>query len=85
MSSPSVPRDPCAYLNKKLSQEGGLPDAHKEVLHELLNFYEKRLWHQLTVALLEYVKAPYFKDQIELYDEFIADFETSKGKEMKEP
>eukprot|EP00096_Caligus_rogercresseyi_P002289 TRINITY_DN1437_c0_g1_i1.p1 TRINITY_DN1437_c0_g1~~TRINITY_DN1437_c0_g1_i1.p1 ORF type:complete len:429 (-),score=154.21 TRINITY_DN1437_c0_g1_i1:70-1227(-) len=76
MSSPSVPRDPCAYLNKKLSQEGGLPDAHKEVLHELLNFYEKRLWHQLTVALLEYVKAPYFKDQIELYDEFIADFET---------
>ncbi|CAB4058199.1 PSMD13 [Lepeophtheirus salmonis] len=75
MSSPSVPRDPSAYLNKRLA-ENGINEKEKEALNELLNYYEKRLWHQLTVSLLEYVKAPYFTDKINLYNEFIADFET---------
>lgn len=44
-------------------------------LHQL---YEKRLWHELTEALLKFVKEEHFKTNgglTELYEQFLSDFE----------
>ncbi|XP_065669033.1 26S proteasome non-ATPase regulatory subunit 13 isoform X2 [Hydra vulgaris] len=44
----------------------------------LQQFYEKRLWHELTVELLSFIKDDYFKTNkglIEIYENFLSDFE----------
>lgn len=45
---------------------------------QIQQLYEKRLWHELTEALLVLVKEDYFKSNgglVELYENFLADFE----------
>ncbi|XP_053490808.1 26S proteasome non-ATPase regulatory subunit 13-like isoform X1 [Ictalurus furcatus] len=46
--------------------------------HELEDLYNRKLWHQLTLKLTEFVKDPYFKTGdtlIQLYENFLSDFE----------
>ncbi|MCJ8737406.1 hypothetical protein PDJAM_G00023690 [Pangasius djambal] len=46
--------------------------------HELEDLYNRKLWHQLTLKLTEFVKDPYFKagdTLIQLYENFLSDFE----------
>uniref|UniRef100_A0A4W4DNS7 26S proteasome non-ATPase regulatory subunit 13 n=1 Tax=Electrophorus electricus TaxID=8005 RepID=A0A4W4DNS7_ELEEL len=46
--------------------------------HALEDLYNKKLWHQLTLKMTEFVKDPYFKSGdslIQLYDNFLSDFE----------
>ncbi|KAI4898521.1 hypothetical protein NFI96_013745 [Prochilodus magdalenae] len=46
--------------------------------HDFEELYNKKLWHQLTLKLSEFVKDPYFKSDdrlIELYENFLCDFE----------
>uniref|UniRef100_A0A8D3DUK5 26S proteasome non-ATPase regulatory subunit 13 n=1 Tax=Scophthalmus maximus TaxID=52904 RepID=A0A8D3DUK5_SCOMX len=46
--------------------------------HSLEELYNKRLWHQLTLKLTDFVKDPCFKTGdglIQLYDNFLSDFE----------
>ena len=44
-------------------------------LSEFLAFY-RRLWHQLTIVLMELVKRPEVTNQLkEIYENVIADFE----------
>lgn len=67
-------RDVKGYISRKQSEGGAMaPDwAH---LGEL---YEKKLWHQLTLTLTEFVKSDYFNKYgglVELYENFLADFE----------
>lgn len=67
-------RDVKGYLSKKQS-EGGPLASDWVSLGEL---YEKRLWHQLTLKLTEFVKNDYFAQNgglVEMFENFIADFE----------
>lgn len=67
-------RDVKGYLSRKQS-EGGPLASHWVSLGEL---YEKRLWHQLTLKLTEFVKNDYFAQNgglVEMFENFIADFE----------
>lgn len=70
-----MPRDVQAYLTAKQCNCG--PDVASEWA-KLEEMYNKRLWHQLTLTLLEFVKHPSLADGdglMKLYDNFIADFE----------
>jgi 26S proteasome regulatory subunit N9 len=45
---------------------------------ELEDLYSRKLWHQLTVRLKEFVKSDCFngsKGLLELYEKFVSDFE----------
>lgn len=45
---------------------------------KLESFYNKKLWHQLTTSLLEFVKHPSLQtnnELVQLYENFVADFE----------
>nr|CAG4643948.1 EOG090X05V9 [Lepidurus arcticus] len=45
---------------------------------KLETLYNKKLWHQLTVEILEFVRSPVFStgsELIDLYENFLADFE----------
>lgn len=67
-------RDVKGYLSRKQS-EGGPLASDWVSLGEL---YEKRLWHQLTLRLTEFVKNDYFAQNgglVEMFENFIADFE----------
>lgn len=67
-------RDVKGYLSRKQS-EGGPLASDWVSLGEL---YEKRLWHQLTLILTEFVKNDYFAQNgglVEMFENFIADFE----------
>ncbi|CAH3043279.1 unnamed protein product [Porites lobata] len=67
-------RDVKGYLSRKQS-EGGPLASDWVSLGEL---YEKRLWHQLTLKLTEFVKNDYFAQNgglVEMFENFIADFE----------
>jgi len=66
-------RDPRAFLAKK-SSEGVLADQYVT----LQQLYEKRLWHELTVEMLTFVKNDHFQQNgglVELYENFLEDFE----------
>lgn len=66
-------KDPKVYLSKMCS-DGPLADQWV-VLQQL---YEKRLWHELTLEMLKFVKNDHFKHNgglLELYENFLADFE----------
>ncbi|KAI5608562.1 26S proteasome non-ATPase regulatory subunit 13 [Silurus asotus] len=46
--------------------------------HALEDLYNRKLWHQLTLKLTEFVKDPYFNSGdtlIQLYENFLSDFE----------
>ncbi|KAJ7379184.1 26S proteasome non-ATPase regulatory subunit 13 [Desmophyllum pertusum] len=67
-------RDVKGFLSKKQS-EGGPLASEWVALGEL---YEKKLWHQLTLKLTEFVKNDHFVKNgglVEMYDNFLADFE----------
>jgi len=71
----NMPRDVQAYLT---AQQSNSPPEVAATFVTLEEFYNKRLWHQLTLALLEFVKDPVFVGNdglVKLYDNFIADFE----------
>jgi len=69
-----------AFLQKKQQEEGNRMDdtSSESWWSEFETLYNKRLWHQLTVKLLAFVKRPdaSSSDLVDLYDNFIADFET---------
>ncbi|XP_015762011.1 PREDICTED: 26S proteasome non-ATPase regulatory subunit 13-like [Acropora digitifera] len=67
-------RDVKGFLSRKQS-EGGPLASDWAVLGEL---YEKKLWHQLTLKLAQFVKDDYFVQNeglVEMYENFLADFE----------
>lgn len=38
--------------------------------------YNKKLWHQLTIKLLEFIHKEQPRNLVEIYENFISDFET---------
>lgn len=60
------------YLNQKKQSS----PANEVWWTEFENLYSKKLWHQLTLKLLEYVRRGESGDLVELYENFITDFET---------
>lgn len=70
-----MPRDVQSYLTAQQS------DSSPEISSVFASFedlYNKRLWHQLTLGLLDFVKHPSFATGdglLKLYENFIADFE----------
>lgn len=67
-SKPSV----SAFLQEQ--QKSSLPEAFAE----FEDLYTKRLWHQLSVKLLEFVQLESAKqlNLVAIYENFISDFET---------
>jgi len=63
-----------AYLQDLQKKSGGL----SEYFGSFEQLFDKRLWHQLSVKLLEFVQLEQAKqfNLVELYENFIADFET---------
>ena len=63
-----------AFLNGQASKQPELA----EVFAELRSFYERKLWHELTMKLEEAVALPAFQQGdllIQLYHNFLVDFE----------
>ncbi|OWF44717.1 26S proteasome non-ATPase regulatory subunit 13 [Mizuhopecten yessoensis] len=70
-----MPRDVGAYLAEQQRKTTGDLATDWGQLEE---FYNKKLWHQLTLKLLEFVKNPIFTKGdglIRMYENFLADFE----------
>ncbi|KAI9019738.1 hypothetical protein DFJ74DRAFT_644064 [Hyaloraphidium curvatum] len=65
--------DPTAFIRKTRSEA---PDSLKQLFTRFEELYDRKLWHQLTVALEKFVDipeaAPYL---IPVYENFISDFE----------
>uniref|UniRef100_A0A3B5LKT7 26S proteasome non-ATPase regulatory subunit 13 n=1 Tax=Xiphophorus couchianus TaxID=32473 RepID=A0A3B5LKT7_9TELE len=69
-------KDVSGYLKQQQSSSS-TPEMAAE-WHAMEDFYNKRLWHQLTLKLTDFVKDPFFKTGdglIQLYENFISDFE----------
>uniref|UniRef100_A0A674N5Z4 Proteasome 26S subunit, non-ATPase 13 n=1 Tax=Takifugu rubripes TaxID=31033 RepID=A0A674N5Z4_TAKRU len=69
-------KDVSGYLKQQQSTSS-TPEMAAE-WHMLEEFHNKRLWHQLTLKLTDFVKDPCFKSGdglIQLYDNFLNDFE----------
>ncbi|XP_062595435.1 26S proteasome non-ATPase regulatory subunit 13-like [Saccostrea cucullata] len=70
-----MPRDVGAYLSEQQRKTSGEVASEWGQIEEL---YNKKLWHQLTLKLLNFVKNPIFSKGdglIKMYENFIADFE----------
>nr|UCK81615.1 26S proteasome non-ATPase regulatory subunit 13 [Arenicola marina] len=68
-------KDVPSYLGEQQKKTTGDVAQEFETFEEL---YNKKLWHQLTLRLLEFVKHPSFSQGdglIKLYNNFISDFE----------
>jgi len=68
-------RDVSKYLTTKQSSSD--PELAVQ-WGKLESFYNKKLWHQLTIELLQFVKHPSLQtgnELVQLYENFIADFE----------
>lgn len=68
-------RDVPKYLSSKQSSVDQVLAAEWAKLE---SFYNKKLWHQLTTSLLEFVKHPSLQSNnelVQLYENFVADFE----------
>uniref|UniRef100_W5KIG2 26S proteasome non-ATPase regulatory subunit 13 n=1 Tax=Astyanax mexicanus TaxID=7994 RepID=W5KIG2_ASTMX len=79
-------KDVAGYLSLQQSQSSS-PELAAE-WHGLEELYNKKLWHQLTLKLSEFVKDPYFKtgdSLIQLYENFISDFEHSTLHPLADP
>lgn len=72
--SSSSSRDPKGFLTSRIAKADG--DILKAKWVKMEDYYGKRLWHQLSLALLDYVTSKDFSGGAELYKEFIADFES---------
>uniref|UniRef100_A0A3Q3A7H3 26S proteasome non-ATPase regulatory subunit 13 n=1 Tax=Kryptolebias marmoratus TaxID=37003 RepID=A0A3Q3A7H3_KRYMA len=68
-------KDVSGYLKQQQSNSSTPEMAAK--WHALEDLYNKRLWHQVTLNLTDFVKDPCFKTDglIQLYENFISDFE----------
>uniref|UniRef100_A0AAQ4P732 26S proteasome non-ATPase regulatory subunit 13 n=1 Tax=Gasterosteus aculeatus aculeatus TaxID=481459 RepID=A0AAQ4P732_GASAC len=69
-------KDVSGYLKQQQSNST-TPEMATE-WHTLEELHNKRLWHQLTLRLTDFVKDPCFKTGdglIQLYDNFISDFD----------
>nr|CAG4640850.1 EOG090X05V9 [Eulimnadia texana] len=69
-------RDVPKYLASKIASSSD--KALAEEWAKLENLHTKKLWHQLTLEILEFVKHPALqtgKELVQLYENFIADFE----------
>ncbi|PVD29250.1 hypothetical protein C0Q70_11847 [Pomacea canaliculata] len=70
-----MPRDVASYLAEQQRKSTGEVAADWAQLEE---FYNKKLWHQLTLKLSSFVKTPTFAKGdalLRLYESFITDFE----------
>lgn len=70
-----MPKDIGAYLAEQQRNSSGQTTLKWTELEEL---YNKKLWHQLTLKLLDFVQDPIFNKGdglIRLYENFISDFE----------
>ncbi|XP_064607948.1 26S proteasome non-ATPase regulatory subunit 13-like [Liolophura sinensis] len=70
-----MPRDVASYLAEQQRKSSGETASEWANIEEL---YNKRLWHQITLKLLTFVKDPIFSKGdglLQLYENFIADFE----------
>eukprot|EP00745_Piridium_sociabile_P039572 TRINITY_DN74224_c0_g2_i2.p1 TRINITY_DN74224_c0_g2~~TRINITY_DN74224_c0_g2_i2.p1 ORF type:complete len:379 (+),score=112.84 TRINITY_DN74224_c0_g2_i2:60-1196(+) len=70
-----MPRDVSAYLAEQQRKSTG--DVASEWA-QIEEFYNKKLWHQLTLKLSAFVKTPVFAkgdSLVRLYDNFLTDFE----------
>ncbi|XP_051890403.1 26S proteasome non-ATPase regulatory subunit 13-like isoform X1 [Pristis pectinata] len=68
-------KDPVGFLRRQQEADSG--DA-AERWQRMETFYNRRLWHQLTVELLEFTLIPCFPsgdNLLQLYENFISDFE----------
>ncbi|KAI8905087.1 hypothetical protein EDD86DRAFT_212214 [Gorgonomyces haynaldii] len=67
--------DPLVWLQQYTSKH---PSEH---FNKFARLYELKLWHQLTLALLDYSRLPESKTHLQvLYDNFITDFEKRVNK-----
>lgn len=68
-------RDVAKYLNSKQSTVDQELSAEWAKLESL---YNKKLWHQLTIEMLDFVNHPSLQSNnelVQLYENFVADFE----------
>uniref|UniRef100_A0A8B9GRM4 26S proteasome non-ATPase regulatory subunit 13 n=2 Tax=Astyanax mexicanus TaxID=7994 RepID=A0A8B9GRM4_ASTMX len=71
-------KDALGFLKQQQSSSA-TPEMAAE-WHRLEDFYNRKLWHQLTLKLSDFVQDPYFSKGdalIQLYENFISDFEHS--------
>lgn len=61
------------FLAKQQQQAQGNSAAYYVAFEEL---YTKKLWHQLTLKLLAFITEEHPKNLVELYENFISDFES---------
>ena len=66
--------DVSEYLRQQ--QQNPLNAGHIEWWTAFEELYQKRLWHQLTKKVFEFVKTQNFGHLLEFYENFISDFET---------
>ncbi|XP_048468084.1 26S proteasome non-ATPase regulatory subunit 13 isoform X2 [Rhincodon typus] len=68
-------KDPVGFLRRQQEADNG---DGAERWQRMESFYNRRLWHQLTVELLEFTLIPCFPsgdNLLQLYEHFISDFE----------
>lgn len=68
-------RDVAKYLN---SQQNTVDQDLAAEWAKLESLYNKKLWHQLTIEMLDFVKHPSLQSNnelVQLYENFVADFE----------
>ncbi|XP_067863321.1 26S proteasome non-ATPase regulatory subunit 13-like isoform X2 [Heptranchias perlo] len=68
-------KDPVGFLRRQQEADNG---DGAERWQRMETFYNRRLWHQLTVELLEFTLIPCFPsgdNLLQLYENFISDFE----------
>ncbi|XP_035388149.1 26S proteasome non-ATPase regulatory subunit 13 [Electrophorus electricus] len=69
-------KDVVGYLRQQQSKSAAPETAAQ--WHKLEDLYSRKLWHQLTLKLTDFVQEPFFSKGdaiIQLYDNFISDFE----------
>ena len=68
-------RDVAKYLNSKQSV---CDEDLAAAWAKLESLYNKKLWHQLTIELLDFIKHPSLQandELVHMYENFVADFE----------
>ncbi len=71
----SKPLDPEAISNFLTEQQDQAPTELQHVFLTFEDLWERKLWHQLTDALLEYFSNPETADQrLPIYNTFIISF-----------
>lgn len=74
MASPQKSKPSVSAFLQEQQQKSSLPEAFAE----FEDLYTKRLWHQLSVKLLEFVQLESAKqlNLVAIYENFISDFES---------